>query len=271
MSAVVRAAPVRGPLARGLLGLTWAWVFVVVLLPMLSLLWAGLRSPGPITAALVRSDVLYSLGLTLVITLLTVAFTLVFGAAGGIVLVRGRLPGRRLLDAAIDLPLAVSPVMIGLAFLLLIGRQGLFGPTLSALGVQIAFAPLGVLIGTLFVTLPLTVREVAVLLEELGTSEEEAAATLGATRWQALWWVTLPNLREALVGGTLLTVARSLGEFGAVLVLGGAIAMRTSTATTSIHLAIEERDLPVATGLSLLLAAASISLVTALRRRGGGA
>ena len=96
MSAVVRAAPVRGPLARGLLGLTWTWVFVVVLLPMLSLLWAGLRAPGPIAAALVRPDVLYSLGLTVVITLLTVAFTLVFGAAGGIVLVRGRLPGRLL-------------------------------------------------------------------------------------------------------------------------------------------------------------------------------
>jgi sulfate transport system permease protein len=166
------------------------------------------------------------------------------------------------------LPLAVSPVMIGLAFLLLLGRQGWLGPTLEALGLQVVFAPLGVLVGTLFVALPFTVREVTVMLQELGTSEEEAAATLGANRWQAFQWVTLPNLKHAIIGGTLLTVARSLGEFGAVLVLGGAIAMRTSTATTSIHLAIEERNMAAATGLSILLAAASIGLVGLLRRRG---
>jgi sulfate transport system permease protein len=252
----------------GRLGALLGYVAVFIALPVLALGVAALRDPAAWLRALVAPEAVSAIVLTVVITLAAALIGVIAGTAGGLVLVRAPLPGRRLLDAVVDLPLALSPVMIGLAFLLLVGRGGTLRPLLDAVGLEIAFAPLGVLVGTLFVTLPFTVREVAVVLEAIGTSEEEAAATLGARPGQIFWLVTLPNLRHALLGGALLTVARSLGEFGAVLVLGGAIAGRTSTATTHIHLAIESRDMPGAIGVSVLLAAASIAVVGLLRRPG---
>ena len=128
-----------------------------------------------------------------------------------------------------------------------------------------AFAWPGVLVATLFVTLPFTLREVALVLAELGDSEEQAAATLGASAWTTYWRVTLPNIRGGLVLGTTLTLARALGEFGAVLVLGGSVANRTQTATTFIHAAVEERQEPAAFGMALILAAAAVALLTVLQ------
>jgi sulfate transport system permease protein len=144
--------------------------------------------------------------------------------------------------------------------MLLVGRGGLLAAPLAAFGVQVLFAFPGLLIATLFVTLPFTLREVAYVLEEIGTSEEEAAATLGASPWQTFWRVTLPNIRIGLGYGLLMSVARSLGEFGAVLVLGGSISGHTQTATTFIHAAIEERERAGAYGMALLLAAISVAL-----------
>jgi sulfate transport system permease protein len=138
------------------------------------------------------------------------------------VLVRSGLRGRWILDRLVDVPLAVSPVMTGLGLLLLFGRNGLLFPVFEALGLKVAFAVPGVVVATLFVTVPFVVREVALVLEELGDSEEQAAATLGASPWQTFVRVTLPNLSHGLVLGSALTAARSLGEFGAVLVVGGA-------------------------------------------------
>lgn len=249
------------------LGLTGVYLAVILVAPLGALLHGALSSPAGVWRSLSRPEPLHAMGMTLIVTLLTVAVSAVIGVLGGMVLARHRFPGRGLVDLLIDLPIALSPVVIGLAFLLLFGRQGALGGLLDSLGVKVAFAVPGVVIATLFVTLPLTVREVALLLVAQGTSEEDAAFTLGASPWQVFRWVMLPNVTPALVAGTLMTTARSLGEFGAVLVLGGAIALKTSTATTFVHLAIEERDLLGAYGMSVLLAALTIALVAALGQR----
>jgi sulfate transport system permease protein len=240
---------------------------LVLLLPLGALLEKGIEAGGvEIIRGLARPEALSSLWNTVVLVGLVVAVNSVFGVAGALVLVRQRFPGRRLLDALVDLPLAVSPVMTGLAFLLIVGRGGWLAPLLERVGLQVAFAFPGMLIATLFVTLPFTLREVSYVLQELGTTDEEVAATLGASSHQTFWRVTFPNIRHGLALGVTLTTARALGEFGAVLVLGGAIAGKTHTATTFIYGAIEERQEASAYGMALLLAVVSIVLLLILER-----
>lgn len=241
-----------------------AWLAALLLVPLLALLVGVASAFGEVVHALTTREALRALGLTAGIAALSVALNGVFGVAAALVLVRQRFWGRRVLDALVDLPLALSPVMTGLAFLLLFGRNGLFRPVLGDFAV--VFATPGVLLATLFVTLPFTVREVALVLEELGESEEQAAATLGASAWQTFRRVTLPNIRGGLTVGATLTLARALGEFGAVLVVGGGIANRTQTATTFIHTAIEERQEPAAYGMALILAGAAVATLAVLSR-----
>lgn len=242
-----------------------AWLALLLLVPLGALGLSVLGDLEEVWAQLRSREALHALGLSVAVALACVVVNGVFGLAGALVLVRQRFWGRRLLDALVDLPLALSPVMTGLGFLLVFGRNGLLRPLLGDL--QVAFAWPAVLLATLFVTLPFTLREVALVLEEIGDSEEQAAATLGASAWQGFWRVTLPNVRGGLVIGTTLTTARALGEFAAVLVVGGAIANRTQTATTFIHAAIEERQEPAAYGMALLLAAAAIALLLLLQRK----
>lgn len=196
---------------------------------------------------------------------LAVVLNGVLGILAAIVLVRHRFPGRQLLDWMVDLPLAISPVMIGLAYILVFGRGGLLEPLLLSLEWKVIFAWPGLVLGTVFVTIPFTTREVSHVLRELGTTEEQAAATLGASPWQAFWKVTLPNIRHGLTYGTTLTMARSLGEFGAVLVLGGAIAGKTDTATIFIYAAMEARFEAASYGMALVLAALTMALLAFLK------
>jgi sulfate transport system permease protein len=156
--------------------------------------------------------------------------------------------------------------MVGLSFLIVLGRDGWVWPWLEAAGLRVAFAFPGLVVATLFVTLPYTVREVAHVLVEVGEDEEAVAATLGASAWRTFWFVTLPNIRRGLLLGLTLTAARALGEFGAVLVLGGAIARKTESATTYIFGALEERQAAGAYGMSLLLGVASIALLIIIER-----
>ncbi len=240
---------------------------LLLLVPLGALLLAVVGDLRQVVTVLLAPEPLRALGLSVAVAVACVALNGAFGVMGALVLTRQRFLGRRLLDALVDLPLALSPVMTGLAFLLLFGRSGLLRPALDAIDLKVAFAWPGVLVATLFVTLPFTLREVALVLEELGDSEEQAAATLGASPWQTFWRVTLPNIRGGLVLGCTLTLARALGEFGAVLVLGGAIANRTQTATTFIHAAVEERQEPAAFGVALILAAAAVALLYVLQSR----
>lgn len=243
-----------------------AFLAIVVVFPLSALVAEVAAHPGEVWKGLATEEALHALRLSCWLAAISVLVNGVVGVVGALVLVRQRFLGRRLLDAMVDLPLAVSPVMTGLGFLLLFGRNGILGPALGAADVDVAFAFPGLVIATLFVSLPFTIREVALVLEELGTSEEQAAATLGANPWTTFWRVTLPNIRHGLTLGLTLTTARSLGEFGAVLVLGGAIANKTDTATTFIHGAIEERHGPAGYGMALLLAALAIALLAFLQR-----
>jgi sulfate/thiosulfate transport system permease protein len=262
VSARARTAPSGAQWA--VVGAAAAWVLGLVGLPMIALVGAVAKQPVAVASDLISQGGLDALIRSLVLAALAVLLGGITGTAGGLVLARQQFPGKRLLDALVDLPLAVSPVIVGLAFVVLYGRGGWLAPLAEAAGVQVLFAMPGLVLATAFVCVPFFVREVELVLEEVGTSQEDAARTLGATEWQVFWWVTVPQIRGALRAGTLLTVARALGEFGAVLVLGGAIDGRTQTATTFVHAMLEERHDPAAYGMSLVLAALTVTLVLAL-------
>jgi sulfate/thiosulfate transport system permease protein len=248
-----------------LLGLVLSWLGLILILPLGAIV-VRVLSNGPETLLRVfaNEEAVRGLELSVLVMAIVVIANGTFGVLGALVLVRDRFWGRRLLSAIVDLPFAVSPVMTGLAFFLIFGRTGWFAPLLSRLDWKVTFAVPGVVIATLFVTLPFTLREVAYVLEELGISEEQAAATLGASTLETFWRVTLPNIRNGLAYGVTLTVARALGEFGAVLVLGGAISGKTQTATTFIFAALDERNEADAYAMATLLAIASVVLLLAI-------
>jgi sulfate transport system permease protein len=200
--------------------------------------------------------------LTAVVAPLAVGLNLVFGIAAAWAMARFRFPGRTLLGAIIDLPFAVSPVVVGLFLMLLFGRQGLFGPWLEAHGVRIVFATPGIVLATAFVTFPVIARELIPLLEAIGPEEEIAAVSLGARGWQVLARVTLPNVRWGLLFGVILCAARAMGEFGAVYVVSGRIAGKTDTIPLRIEKLFQDYDLPGAFALATLLA--DLALLTLL-------
>lgn len=241
------------------------YVGVVLLLPLGALAVEAVQlGSSAIVRGITSAAALSALRQTLLLTAIAVLCNGIFGIAAALVLVRQRFPGLALLDATMDLVLAVSPIMSGLAFLLLVGRNGWLAPVLQALDLRVAFAFPGLILATLFVTLPFTVREVSYVLAEVGNDEEHVAATLGSSPWRTFFRVTLPNIRRGLTLGLTLTAARALGEFGAVLVLGGAIAGRTDTATTFIYGALEERSDAAAFGLAIVLALVSMGFLVTL-------
>jgi sulfate transport system permease protein len=241
------------------------YILLILILPIVALVSrAFAHGPAPLLAAAGDPTARGGLILTLLLAVIAVLANGIAGVAGALVMVRERFLARRVLDALVDLPLAVSPVMTGLAFLLVFGRDGWLEPALSILDLKVTFAFPGLVLATLFVTFPFTLREVAYVLAELGTDEEQAAATLGASAWQTFWLVTLPNIRFGVGYGIVLTLARALGEFGAVLVIGGAISGKTQTATTFIYNAVEERQEPAAYAMALVLAFTSIALLVVI-------
>ena len=253
------------PGQRLLLALVLAYLALILALPLAALAMRALESgPGMLLAIFSDPAALEGLKLTLILAGIALVGNGLVGVAAALVLVRHRFFGRGLLDTLVDLHLAVSPVMTGLAFLFLFGRGGWFEPWLILAGIKVSFAFPGMVLATLFVTFPFTLREVAYVLLELGNDEEEAAVTLGASPWQTFLLVTLPNLRFGLGYGLVLTLARALGEFGAVLVIGGAISGQTQTATTFIYNALEERQTPAAYGMALILATASVLFLLSL-------
>jgi sulfate transport system permease protein len=275
-----RSAPRRrvrsGSIRRVLLiGAVLAYLGLLILAP-LAALFLGSFAEGPLAVARALADpqVRSAFGRTLAIAAITVAVHLVLGTATAWVIVRQRFAGRRLLNGLIDLPFAVSAVVVGYMLLLIFGRNGLLAPLLRALDLRVAFAMPGIILATVFVTLPFVARELIPVIEALDAEQEHAAATLGSGGWQTFWLVTLPSLRWGLLYGLTLTFARALGEFGAVLVVGGGIQGRTETATVFVFRALEERRPVAAYAVALLLGLTSLALVTAvnlLRRRKGPA
>jgi sulfate transport system permease protein len=192
---------------------------------------------APVWTALSQPAAVHALQLSVLITLITVPINVVFGVGTGLLLARRRFPGRSVVSLLVDLPFAMSPVVIGLAMFILYGNGGWLGDWLTARGVQVLFALPGMVLATALVCLPFVVREVVPVLEELGTDQEQAAETLGAGPMQTFFRVTLPAIRWAIVYGVVLSAARALGEFGAVSVVSGNIVGRTQT----LPLYVEER------------------------------
>jgi len=256
---------------RLLIGVVLVYAGLLILAPLAALVGGAFASgAGEIITALAEPDVLSAFWRTLLIAFISVAVHGVFGTAVAWVIVRQKFAGRRLLNALIDLPIAVSAVVVGYMLLLLFGRNGLLGPLSQALNIRVAFALPGIILATLFVTLPFMVRELIPVLEAAGVDQEQAAATLGASGWQTFWLVTLPALRWGFIYGLTLTFARALGEFGAVLVVGGGIQGRTETATVYVFRALEERQYAGAYGAALALGVLSLALVLGvdlIRRR----
>ncbi|HEX8074473.1 MAG TPA: sulfate ABC transporter permease subunit CysW [Thermoleophilaceae bacterium] len=208
--------------------------------------------------------------LTVEVVAIAVPLNTVFGILAALAIVRQRFRGRALLNTLIDIPFAISPVVVGLSLVLVYGRKGWFGEWLADNGVQVIFSTPGIVLATIFVSLPFVVREVIPVLREVGDEQEEAAATLGATPLQAFRRVTLPAIRWGVAYGVVLTTARALGEFGAVSVVSGRVAGQTETLTLHVQDRFEAIDLTGAYAASLvlgLMAIATLLLMTLLRRR----
>jgi sulfate transport system permease protein len=241
-----------------------AYFAALILVPTVALVRGALAGGfGPFWQALTSPDAQRAFRLTMGITLAATAANTVFGLAFALVLVRQRFRGKTLVDGLVDLPFAVSPIIAGLMLVIVYGPKGWLGRWLEPLGLQVVYAWPGMAMASIFVTLPFVVREVVPVLREFGVDQEEAAYTLGAGRWTTFWRVTLPSIRWGLAYGVTLTVARSLGEFGALLVVSGNILGRTQTATLYIHDGIESFNEEGAYAASVLLAGVSfVMLVT---------
>ncbi len=248
-----------------LIGATVAYVGVLVVAPLVGIAVAALK-PGLSAWRTVFSDpyATHAYVLTGFITAETLLVTTVMGVAVALVLARDRFPGRAVVSALVDLPLAVSPVVVGLAAVLLFGRGGWFEPWFAARGIQVLFAVPSMVLVTIFISIPFVIREVAPLLQELGTEEEEAARTLGASHLQTFFRVTLPNIRWGLLYGIALTTARALGEVGAVLIVSGTIAGQTETSTLYILRAFDEGHDTPGYVVALTLAMVSILMLSGI-------
>jgi sulfate transport system permease protein len=226
--------------------------------------WSG------IVTALTSPEVLHGLRLTLVATFWSVLFNLVFGVGISLLLVRKEFRGKGVLSVLLDLPMSVSPVVVGLALMLVYAPDTVVGRFLYGAGYQIIFATPGIVLATTFVALPLVIREVVPVLQEIGDDQEVAAQSLGATPWQSFWRVTLPGIKWAVIYGVVLTLARSLGEFGAVKVVSGNVSLQTQTATLVVQDTYQNFQPETAYTLSLvliILAIACITVVSILRPR----
>ena len=255
---------IGGPVTRWVLRvLAIGYVFGLVALPVGMVTRRTFEHGlGPVTDVLTDPDFLAAARLGLLVTAISVLINTVFGVGISILIVRYRFPGRRLLNAVIDLPVSVSPVVIGIALILVYGRTGWFGSGLEAHGIRIIFATPAIVLATVIVALPLVVREVIPVLEEAGLDQDQAAESLGANAWQRFVRITLPTIRWALAYGVVLSLARSLGEFGAVRVVSGSVAGSSETPTLFVNDAYQEFG--AAAEQSAFTAAFALMLVSVL-------
>jgi sulfate/thiosulfate transport system permease protein len=209
---------------------------------------------GPPLDAVTSADGIHALKLTLLMVAIAVPLNTIFGVGCALLLVRHKSKLNPIIDAAINLPFAVSPVVIGLSLFILYGTGGWLGPTLAEAGIKILFSVPGMVLASIFVSVPFVVRETVPVLQEIGTDQEMAASTLGANGWQTFWRITLPSIRWGVAYGIVLTTARVLGEFGAVTIISGSISGQTQTLPLFVEKQYENFNLPGAYGASIVLA-----------------
>jgi sulfate transport system permease protein len=249
----------------GLRSVALAYLALILVGPLAIVFWRTFEDGfAPAWDALKTPETIHAFKLTVIITAIAVPVNTVFGIVCGLTIVRRRFPGKGLLNAFIDLPLALSPVVVGLSLFLLYGAQGWFGGWLDDHGIQVLFALPAMVIATIFVSLPFVAREVIPTLREIGDDQEQAARTLGANGWQTFWRITLPSIRWAVIYGVILTTARCLGEYGAVAVVSGRLQGQTETATLRVQERWESFDLAGAYAISIVLATLAILVLVAM-------
>jgi sulfate/thiosulfate transport system permease protein len=250
----------------GLRAVALGYLAVILLAPLAMVFYRTFETGfEPVWKTLSDPGTVHAFKVTLIATAIAVPLNTVFGVLCGLAIVRRRFRGKGVLNAFIDLPLAVSPVVIGLAlFLLYSPRTGWFGAWLSEHGFQVLFAMPAIVLATVFVSVPFVAREVIPTLRELGNEQEQAAATLGASRWQRFWRITLPSIRWAVIYGVVLTTARCLGEYGAVAVVSGRIVDKTETATTLVEDLTLNFNTAGAYAVSLVLATIAVLVLVAM-------
>ena len=246
-----------------LLTLALAFVFLFLLLPLAAVFVEAFRKGlDGYVSALAEPEALSAIGLTLLVAVVAVPCNLVFGVSAAWAIAKFEFPGKSALTTLIDLPFSVSPVVAGLVYVLMFGAHGWFGPWLMAHGIKIIFALPGMVLATTFVTFPFVARELLPLMQSQGTDEEQASIVLGASGWQTFWYVTLPNIRWALLYGVILCNARAMGEFGAVSVVSGHIRGQTNTMPLHIEILYNEYQSVAAFAVATLLTL--LALVTLL-------
>ena len=255
----------------GFIAIALLYVGILVIAPLIGIVWAVFQAGwSTIVSTLRQPDVQHAFYLTGVITVITVIVTSIFGVIVALVIARDRFPGRALMSALVDLPLAVSPVIVGLMAVVLFGLGGWFEPWFTSQGIRILFALPSMVLVTIFICIPFVIREVVPVLQEVGVTEEEAARTLGASSLQTFFRVTLKNIRWGLLYGIALTTARSIGEIGAVLIVSGQITGQTETATLYVLRAFDQFQDDQGYVVALTLALVSVVLlvlIEAFKRR----
>lgn len=242
------------------------WFIVLVMVPIYGILKQVVRNGMSIFIASVSTPAAgHSFKLTLLLTITAIVINTIFGTIVALVLVKQNFRGKLFVEGLLDLPFAVSPVVAGFMFIILFGPKGWLGNWFNAYNIKIIYALPGMIIATLFVTLPFVAREVIPVLSEFGLEQEEAAYILGASKWQTFWRVTLPSIKWGLVYGITLTIARSIGEFGAVLVVSGSIINRTQTATLHIHQQFTDFNYSGAFSAAMVLALLSFTILIIMK------
>jgi sulfate transport system permease protein len=242
-----------------------AYLALILAVPLGMIAWRAFEHGlGPVGDAVTNRFFLHALWLTAIITAITVVANTFFGVAIAMVMARRRSVGGTMLSALVTLPLAVSPVIVGLSLVLVWGQTGWFGSALADGGIQVIFALPGMVLASIFVSLPFVAREVAPLLREIGTEQQEAAATLGASPFQTFRRITLPAIRWGIAYGVVLTTARALGEYGAVAVVSGHLLGRTETLTLHVEDQFQSFDLVGAYTSALVLALLALLAVVTM-------
>ena len=238
-----------------LIAVALSFFSLFLLLPLVTVFAEALRKGWAVyLAALVEPDALFAIYLTLLVTAIAVPLNLIFGVTAAWTIAKFDFRGKQLLTTLIDLPFSVSPVIVGLMYVLIFGAQGWFGPWLMEHGVRIVFAVPGLVLATVFVTFPFVARELIPLMQAQGKEEEEAAVVLGASGWRTFWHVTLPNIKWGLIYGVILSNARAMGEFGAVSVVSGHIRGQTNTLPLHVEILYNEYQFAAAFAVASLLA-----------------
>ncbi|HEY5816103.1 MAG TPA: sulfate ABC transporter permease subunit CysW [Solirubrobacterales bacterium] len=257
------------PAKWGLRTLAFGYLGVLLLAPVGMIFYKTFEHGlGPPIEAMTSPEALHAIQLTLLMVAIAVPLNTVFGVGCAILLVRHRWWGNRIIDTILNLPFAISPIVIGLSLFLLYGSDGWFGPSLEEAGIQILFSWPAMVLASIFVSLPFVVRETVPVLQEIGTEQEQAASTLGASGWQTFWRVTLPAIRWGVAYGVVLTTARVLGEFGAVTIVSGSISGETETLPLFVAKAFEQFNEEAAYAGAIVLAL--LALTTLLLMSVGG-